>query len=485
MAHGLTQAAQDSSWLQTAASELYTWLQHAEEQYSLGTESFLKQAIETCVESAQRERAELSQKEGREQVDAAHWLKKALTPELDRLRTIAVALARDVTADFFSSPSIVHQIVLGLHPKSPFVSIRTVCTVMDQDELSLCPSGEEPPPRFPNAKSPGAMEHNLKNRKENVSMKNIHISLDKDARKAENFSPQPRNAPSVTPSADGMEDSTSDNSYSDSSAQLVYALGRIGYDFVSQSRRDSIKQKMGESARPEEPNDILAYLDAHPYDASAMQWTLDLESTPIYVIEPRGAFARDAYNVLRQFLREQITEGVERVSIPGVIVGMTRHRSGTAIPVVAPEIRGMYSWTTEALVSAVVGPAPEAGAVEEGQEAYRERRSGVTNFLERVYYEIRNLGREPQERALNFAATNAFQVERVYERAIQEEMELDTIEVDHSPVCPPGADCWDVKLLFFFPQRQVQTVRRVYRFTVDVTDVVPATVGPMRSWSIR
>jgi len=277
-----------------------------------------------------------------------------------------------------------------------------------------------------------------------------------------------------------MEYSTPDSGYADSPAQLVYALGRIGYDFVSQSRRDSIKQKMGESARPEEPNDILAYLEANPYDASAIQFTLDLENTPIYVIEPRGAFARDAYGLLRQFLREQITEGVERVSMPGVIAGMTRHRSGLAIPVVVPEIRGMYSWTTEALVSAVVGPAPE-----EGQDAYSERRSGVTNFLERVYYEIRNLGREPQERALNFAATNAFQVERVYERAIQEEMELDTIEVEHSPVCPPGSDCWDVKLIFFFPQRQVQTVRRIYRFTVDVTDVVPATVGPMRSWSIR
>jgi hypothetical protein len=48
-----------------------------------------------------------------------------------------------------------------------------------------------------------------------------------------------------------------------------------------------------------------------------------------------------------------------------------------------------------------------------------------------------------------------------------------------------GSDCWDVKLVFFFPDRPAQTVRRLYRFTVDVADVVPATVGPMRSWSIR
>lgn len=268
-------------------------------------------------------------------------------------------------------------------------------------------------------------------------------------------------------------------------ARLVYALGKIGYDMVSHSRRDSIKQKMDESARPEEPEDLLNYLDANPYDAPAIQWTLELEGTPIYVIEPRGAFAREAYELLRQFLREEITEGVERVSIPGVILGVTRLRSGLEVPVVAPEIRGMYSWTTEALVTAVSGPAPGEKATEQAKAEHSAKRAAVTNFLERVYYEIRNLGREPQERALNFAATNAFEVERIYEQAIREEMELDAIDVERSPTCPPGTDCWDVKLLFFFPERPPQSVRRVYRFTVDVTDIVPAIVGPVRSWSIR
>jgi hypothetical protein len=38
---------------------------------------------------------------------------------------------------------------------------------------------------------------------------------------------------------------------------------------------------------------------------------------------------------------------------------------------------------------------------------------------------------------------------------------------------------------FFYPERQVQTVRKVYRFTVDVNDVVPVTIGPVRSWYTR
>src|SRR5262249_34110908 len=116
---------------------------------------------------------------------------------------------------------------------------------------------------------------------------------------------------------------------------------------------------------------------------------------------------------------------------------------------------------------------------------WEEKVSDVHNFLDRVYFELRNLGQTPQERAINFAATDAFNIEKVYERAVKEDMDLDTIEVERSPVCRPESDCWGVKLMFFFPGRRVQTVRRAYRFTVDVSDVVPVTVGPVRSWFVR
>ncbi len=55
-------------------------------------------------------------------------------------------------------------------------------------------------------------------------------------------------------------------------------------------------------------------------------------------------------------------------------------------------------------------------------------------------------------------------------------MELDSVNVVPSPICRPGSDCWDVEVYFFYPERQVQTVRRVYRFTVDVSDTVPVTM---------
>ena len=109
----------------------------------------------------------------------------------------------------------------------------------------------------------------------------------------------------------------------------------------------------------------------------------------------------------------------------------------------------------------------------------------MRGFLQKVYHELRNLGVTAEERALNYAATNAFEVGKVFESAHLEAMELDTIEVERSPICRPDSDCWDVKIHFFYPERQVQTVRKVCRFTVDVSDVVPVTVGPMRSWFVR
>jgi cyanobactin maturation PatA/PatG family protease len=158
---------------------------------------------------------------------------------------------------------------------------------------------------------------------------------------------------------------------------------------------------------------------------------------------------------------------------------------GQVVPVIVPELRGMYSWTTTALVEAIVGPAPGPEAPSEQVAAYEKKKSGLRNFLDRVYHGLRNLGLTPQDRALNFAATNAFGVDKVYEDALKDAMELESLNVVRSPICRPGSDCWDVELYFFYPERQVQTVRRVYRFTVDVSDTVPVTVGPARSWFTR
>jgi len=265
-------------------------------------------------------------------------------------------------------------------------------------------------------------------------------------------------------------------------ASLVYALGQIDYDFGSEARRDSFVQKGIKD--PHDPRQLSAHLQANPSHATAVIWTLTQDATPIYAIRPAGPYAAETYERLREFLTAQQGEGVERVSVPGVASGTETLTNGQVVPVIYPELRGMYSWSTKALLAAVLGEPPAKSAKEEVQRAFEQKQEGVQNFLERVYDEMRNLGITSQERALNYAATNAFQVQQVFQRAIEEQTQLDTIEVEKSPVCRLGADCWEVKLTFFNATRRFEQARKVYRFTVDVTDVVPVSVGTVRQWHI-
>src|SRR5262249_36899295 len=143
----------------------------------------------------------------------------------------------------------------------------------------------------------------------------------------------------------------------------------------------------------EDPAHLLEYLAKNPWDAGAVIWTLQLDASPIYAILPGGPFAALGFERLREFLGDQCQGKVERVSIPGIAGGQVDLPSGQRLPILWPELRGMYSWTTAALTEAIRAKDPSAA-------------SEVGNFLERVYYEARNLGLTPQERALNFAATS-------------------------------------------------------------------------------
>jgi hypothetical protein len=130
----------------------------------------------------------------------------------------------------------------------------------------------------------------------------------------------------------------------------------------------------------------------------------------------------------------------------------------------------MYSWTTRALLDAAEAEGTPSGA-----------REALASFLERVYHELRNLGITAQDRALNHAATNAFNASEVFSDAVRVGMQLHSVAVDRSPICRPDSDCWDVKLIFFNPMKLFEQAKKVYRFTVDVSDL-PVAVGPVRSW---
>jgi len=249
--------------------------------------------------------------------------------------------------------------------------------------------------------------------------------------------------------------------------QIVYALGKLGTDFATEARRDSFTQAIPPGMS------LIDYLNLNPYEAQSLIWTLSLDATPIYAIIPVGAYAFLTYDRFREILSEG--DSVERVSIPGRIAGSVKLLSGQTVPVIVPELRGIYTWTIPALIDSLVQTNPA--------QTRDNLTAKVREYLERVYYEYRNLGIAPQERALNFSATNAFQVTQVMGSAADNQLGLNQISVIKSPICRPNSDCYDVTLQFFNLEDN-RRAGRVYRFTVDVSEVIPVTIGQVRSWSV-
>lgn len=270
--------------------------------------------------------------------------------------------------------------------------------------------------------------------------------------------------------------------------QFVFALGKIGYDFSTEARRDTVVANMevpnvAEQGNPHDPRQMVSYLERNQPEAARITWTLSHDSTPIYAIEPHGAFAANAYSILTGFLRDQLAEGVEVVSIAGTIIGTTRLSTGQTIPVVLPEIRGMFSWTIGKLVEGVIGERLEKEEVP--SENVEELRGNLENFLRRIYFEFRNLGLASEHRAINFAGTQIFHIARYLERQQRRGYHLDAVEVHRSPICRPESDCWDVRIIFFDPEN-VLRARSAFLVTIDVSDSVPVMISDgVREFSIR
>jgi cyanobactin maturation PatA/PatG family protease len=265
------------------------------------------------------------------------------------------------------------------------------------------------------------------------------------------------------------------------STQLVYVLGALWFDFGSEARRDAFIQQIVPPVRPEQLTDaqVISLLQATPQLALGLTFVLRHGDTPIYAIQPAGPFADKTYEKMFAALTSSLAEdgSEQRISIPGFVTGSTRLWNGMTVPVVTPDLRGIYTWQTSTLIEHVRAATAATGQTPPPAQELRD-------FLDKVYYELRNLGVAPRDRALNYAATNAYQAANALANAASQSLVLDTIDVVKSPICRPDSDCWDVQLVMFNDDN-VRQSNRVYRFTVDVSEVIPVTIGPMRNWAQR
>ena len=268
------------------------------------------------------------------------------------------------------------------------------------------------------------------------------------------------------------------------STKFVYAIGDLAVDFVNQARQDSLQfYAEGRSGKDSSlmpitlPINLARYLygwnerytlkdkektyehKSHMYDAKSIYWTLRQNGTPIYVIQPMGPFSEDAYRELVDFYVGQLdfslddaqpemphklksnedgTEGlsVERVAIPGVIVGEVRLSTGELVPVIVPHMRGTAAWSIDNLVQKL------------HSESFKDLdRNAIRQILLRLYEETRNFGVMPEDRAINYVATNIFGI-LVTVRNLpggsehnKITWEFDSISASRSQVCRVDSEC--------------------------------------------
>jgi cyanobactin maturation PatA/PatG family protease len=265
--------------------------------------------------------------------------------------------------------------------------------------------------------------------------------------------------------------------------QLAYVIGRLGYDFGSRARQESFNADIiaaGGTTGANDPNAMIGYLSDNPYAAADLIWTLSVDSVPMYAVAPSGAFGARGYERLLELLRGQQPDAqgqaaIQRVSVPGTIVGRARLLNSQEVPVIRPALRGIYAWNMAALSEQANKnvPAKSRGA----------RVAQFQSFFDRLFYELRNAGLAPSERAINFAGTTLFQLTDVFRAKIEEDLALHRIEVSKSLVCPQGGDCWDVSMILFDPKHTLDRAREMFRFTVDVSNEIPVRVGQVNSWA--
>lgn len=297
------------------------------------------------------------------------------------------------------------------------------------------------------------------------------------AGETENPPPAPLPTPSHSPTPSRITPSTA---YSG----RVYALGAIAYDFGNESQRDTFVQNMA-PADPDDARQMIEYLDNHPDEAQLLIWTLNLDNNVLYALDPKGSFANDIYEIFLLMLNGQqepqnSADFIERISIPGQQTGHTVELlSGEVVPVIdVRDPRGMYGWNVDTLVDGAIASVEDLDTNNEP-----ELRDALTAFFNQVYHDLQNVGQTSRDRALNFAATNTFQAAATFSEAINSGRRLDVIDVEKSPFCRLNSDCWDVSLTFYDPEQKRRS-RQVFRFTVDVADAMPVTVGEIKRWSI-
>ena len=201
---------------------------------------------------------------------------------------------------------------------------------------------------------------------------------------------------------------------------------------------------------------------------------------------------------LRLFLFEDAGPATH-LAIAGELTGKrVKLSTGDTVEVIEPELRGMSTWNTLALLNVakekltsgrpVFSSSSPTGPVFDPTSAAN---LFVGRIASRLYESARNDGKSDQERAMNWAATSLLVNVRpllgnpIFQQSVGglENVAISDIQVNPTS-CRRSGQEYDVQIAFFNTQNTLFGLT-VLASTVDVSDVVPVTLGNTRVFNRR
>jgi hypothetical protein len=211
--------------------------------------------------------------------------------------------------------------------------------------------------------------------------------------------------------------------------------------------------------------------------ASLPGWTLDSLTTAMdgtVLRELRVTALRGVYGWRAAQVAEQSLSSVHRDALAG---GVGRREGATA-----PDADAIVSGdgTENAVLGISESPVVSWPRLREQPSA--DVQAAVTDFLQQVYFRADQEPEVTRDRAVNFAATNGYQVAAAFLDAMRDGLQYIGYRTEYSPFARVGGMCWDVIVQFNDPKKGSRA-KREYRMTVDIADVMPVTVGRLRRWA--
>lgn len=310
---------------------------------------------------------------------------------------------------------------------------------------------------------------------------------------------------------------------------MAFAIGQVSYEFPDELTRDSFAQAMGSrlspgDGEPENVEALIAYLDNNPAEARRLRWLVSINGERRYVARPVGAFASQIYDMLAALVLGDVRGDITVASLPGWTTDSTIElMDGTVVRELRMNsLRGVYGWHPAQIArqsadsvhrdalagqvghlidrsrpgdttTVIAGEGSEnavLGLSESPVISWPRLRTtpseevvyAIDDFFHQVYFRADQNPEVSRDRAVNFAATNGYQVAAAFMDAMGDGFEYAQYRTEYSPFARVSGLCWDVIVQFIDPSEDRRAMRE-YRLTVDIADVMPVTVGRLRRWS--